>query len=953
MNDDLNEEQWREAWQLFQAAGDLEVDQAGAFLSRSEASPEVRDIVARMILADNSLSAGPGSNGMSGSAALGLSTSRVPVAPLLPGTEIDRYQLIEKIGEGGMGEVWLAEQQEPVRRRVALKRIKGGEGSREVIARFESERQALAMMDHPGIAKVFDAGSTAQGIPYFVMEYAEGEPITTYCDNRRLNTRARLELFVQVCEAVEHAHRKAIIHRDLKPSNILVTEVNGVAVPKVIDFGVAKALTQKLSADTIHTRVGALVGTPEYMSPEQAASSGADIDTRTDVYSLGIVFYELLAGVRPVDFHEVGLEEFLRRLREDDTPRLSNRVSTADAATSLEVARRRQTEPAALTRQLRGDLDAIALKALEKDRARRYGSATEFAADVGRYLRNEPVLAVAPSLAYRAGKFARRNRVGVLMGVAFLLVLIAAAVITTRQYLRANREAAIAQAVNDFLQNDLLAKASTMGQSQAGQKVDRNLTVRTVLDRAAATIPGRFDRQPEVETQIQRTIGVAYYYLGEYPAAHKHLQRVLDLQRRTFGEDSQQTLRALVSLAKCVAIEYKLEEAEALLLRALDIARRMPNLASDPSALGVRSLLGQIYMTRGKNVQAERMVREQIEVDKRVLGPEHVFTATALEALGTIDLNTGNFEEAESCMREAVSVYRRLYGADSLSVIQAETHLAAAFSGNGQHAAAQELAHQLVEKSTRVLGPEHNLTSAAVESLATDYYLTGKYTEAFTLLDADFRMLNRVFGLQQNSTRPSLFLLARTELMLGKNAEAEAHLLKVLELMRRQFGPDAGPPTLNALTLLYLREKKTSLAENYGAQALTVCQHSFGAENQFTMWSASMLALAHHDAGKFTEAETLAREALAFYTGKQPDDWRRYETESLVGASLAGEKKFSEAETLLVGGYQGMVARKSKIDAPDLYYLDRAHESLVEFYRAWGKADKAAEWEHPAVPSTP
>jgi serine/threonine protein kinase len=953
MKNDLNEEQWREAWQLFQAGGEVPADQAGTFLSRLEASPEVRDIVARMMLADNSLSTGLGSNGMSGSAALGLTPSRVPVAPLMPGMEIDHYQLIEKIGEGGMGEVWLALQQEPVRRRVAIKRIKGGAGSRDVFARFESERQALAMMDHPGIAKVFDAGSTAQGIPYFVMEYAEGEPITTYCDNRRLGTRARLELFIQVCEAVEHAHRKAIIHRDLKPSNILVTEVNGVAVAKVIDFGVAKALTQKLTAESIHTRVGALVGTPEYMSPEQAASSGVDIDTRTDVYSLGIVFYELLSGARPMEFNEVGLEEFLRRLREEDTPRLSTRVSTAGAAESLEIARRRQTEPAALTRQLRGDLDAIALKALEKDRSRRYGSASEFAADVGRYLRNEPVLAVAPSLAYRAGKFARRHRVGVLMGVAFLLVLIAAAVLTTRQYLRANREAAVAQAVNNFLQNDLLAKASTMGQSQAGQKADRNLTVRTVLDRAAATIPGRFDREPEVEAEIQRTIGVAYYYLGEYATAHKHLQRVLDLQRRTFGEDSLQTLRALVSLAKCVAVEYKLDEAEALLLRALDIARRTPKLANDPSALGVRSLLGQIYMVRGKNVQAARMVREQIEVDKRVLGAGNVFTATALDALGTIDLNSGNYEEAERCTREAVSVYRRLYGADSLSVIQAETHLAVAFSGKGQHAAAQELAHQLVEKSTRVLGPEHNLTSAAVESLGTDYYLTGKYTEAFTLLDADFRMLNRVLGPEQNATRTSLFLLARAELMLGKNAEAEAHLLKVLDSMRRQFGVDAAQPTLSALTLFYLRLKKPSLAENYGAQSLTACRHTFGPENQFTMWSASMLALAHHDAGKFTEAETLAREALAFYAGKRPDDWRRYEAENLLGASLADEKKFSEAETLLVGGYQGMVARKNKIDAPDLYYLDRAHESVVAFYRAWGKADKATEWQHSASAITP
>ncbi len=326
------------------------------------------------------------------------------------GTVIGHYRLLQKIGEGGMGEVWLAEQKEPVRRRVALKLVKAGMNTREVIARFESERQALALMDHPAIAKVLDAGSTPQGAPYFVMEYVAGVPITDYCDNHRLDTRQRLELFMRVCEGVQHAHQKAIIHRDLKPSNILVTEVDGRAAPKIIDFGVAKALTQKLTADTMFTRVGALVGTPEYMSPEQANSSGEDIDTRTDVYSLGIIFYELLAGAPPIELRKVAFEEFLRRLREEEPRKPSTKIRTQDPATSTEVARKRQTEPLALARQMRGDLDSIALKALEKDRSRRYGSPSDFAADIGRYLRNEAVLAVAPSAAYRARKFARRYR---------------------------------------------------------------------------------------------------------------------------------------------------------------------------------------------------------------------------------------------------------------------------------------------------------------------------------------------------------------------------------------------------------------------------------------------------------------------------------------------------------------------------------------------------------------
>ena len=246
------------------------------------------------------------------------------------GTVIGRYRLLQKIGEGGMGEVWLAEQSEPVRRRVALKLVKAGMNTRDVLARFESERQALALMDHPAIAKVFDAGSTPQGVPYFVMEYVAGVHITVYCDNHKLSTRERLELFIHVCEGVQHAHQKAIIHRDLKPSNILVAEVDGRPAPRIIDFGVAKALTQRLTADTMFTRVGALVGTLEYMSPEQANTSGEDIDTRTDVYALGILLYELLAGVPPIDLRKIAFEEFLRRLREEEPPKPSTRIRTQE-----------------------------------------------------------------------------------------------------------------------------------------------------------------------------------------------------------------------------------------------------------------------------------------------------------------------------------------------------------------------------------------------------------------------------------------------------------------------------------------------------------------------------------------------------------------------------------------------------------------------------------------------
>jgi len=367
------------------------------------------------------------------------------------------YRLLHQIGEGGMGKVWLAEQTHPVRRRVALKLIRAGMDTREVVARFESERQALALMDHPAIAKVFYAGSTTSGLPYFVMEYVPGMPITEWCDKYKLTVRERLELFIQVCEGVKHAHEKAIIHRDLKPSNILVTELDGKAVPKIIDFGVAKAVSQKLTQDTLRTGVGLILGTPEYMSPEQANSMGEDIDTRTDVYSLGIILYQLLAGVMPIDLKQMTLEEMLRKLREDDPPRPSTKLRMLGELTTM-VCLNRASEPRALARQLQGDLDSIALKALEKRRAQRYGSPSELALEIRRYLRHEPVMARPQSYWYRTWKFARRYRWAVTgaasVGLSLLIGLSAAlweAHLAQRQARVAETAARTSAAVQEFI----------------------------------------------------------------------------------------------------------------------------------------------------------------------------------------------------------------------------------------------------------------------------------------------------------------------------------------------------------------------------------------------------------------------------------------------------------------------------------------------------------------------
>ena len=405
------------AERLCDAALDLTPAERKAFLDRAcSGDPELRQEVEALLAADED----------AGSFLEHPTEDLRNTLGAAPEIIIGHYHLLELIGEGGMGEVWLAEQKQPVRRRVAIKLIKAGMDTREVVARFESERQALALMDHPAIAKVFDAGSTLEGRPYFVMEYVAGIPITAYCDRHKLSIRERMELFIQVCEGVQHAHQKAIIHRDLKPSNILFSEIDGKPMPRIIDFGVAKATSQKLTAETMYTRIGTMVGTLGYMSPEQADPVCEDIDTRTDVYSLGAVLYELLTGALPLDFKKLAYNEVLRRLRDQDVPRPSTKITTLGEASSI-AAKNRGADPPTLVRQLHGDPDAIALKALEKDRARRYASASDLAADIGRYLRNEPVTAHPPSTAYRTSKYLRRHRLSlavVAIGVLVVLLLV-------------------------------------------------------------------------------------------------------------------------------------------------------------------------------------------------------------------------------------------------------------------------------------------------------------------------------------------------------------------------------------------------------------------------------------------------------------------------------------------------------------------------------------------------
>jgi eukaryotic-like serine/threonine-protein kinase len=988
----LAPEKWQEVKELFEAVLEQPSEERSSFLRRACAEDAIVGEVERLLAyhtPDSEFLVSPLER---------LATSR-PKATTDPaesaGTLIGRYRLLQRIGEGGMGEVWLAEQKEPVRRRVAVKLVKAGMNTREVMGRFESERQAVALMDHPAIAKVFDAGSTPQGAPYFVMEYVAGVPITVYCDNHRLSIRERLELFIDVCGGVQHAHHKAIIHRDLKPSNILVMEVDGRAAPKIIDFGVAKALTRKLIADTMFTRAGVLVGTPEYMSPEQANSSGEDIDTRTDVYSLGMIFYQLLAGVPPIELRKISFEEFLRRLREEEPPKPSTKLRTYDEPTSMDVARKRQSETRALAKQMRGELDSISLKALEKDRSRRYGSPSDFAADIRRYLNNEAVLAVPPSAAYRARKFARRYRGPLLMASVLALVLIVAAAVSIRQSIRANREAiranreaAVAEAVNDFLQNDLLAQASAATQSGPSAKPDPHLEVRTALDRAAERIEGKFAKQPEVEAAIRDTIGQTYTDLGLYREARKQLERAVDLRRRVLGPEHPETLNTMDNLAMVYREQGSYQQAEALEGQTLEIRRRV---LGPEHANTLRSManLAIAYEDEGKFEQAEALDSQVLEIQQRLLGPEHPNTLTSMNDLALVYRFEGKYEQAEALQSQTLGIRRRVLGPEHPKTLRSMSNLAAVYHEEGKYAQAEALCSQVLEIRRRVLGPEHSDTLMSMSNLASVYQDEGKYAQAEALDSQSLEIRRRVLGPDHPDTLRSTNGLSIDYDYQGKYGQAEALQRHTLEIRRRVLGPDH-PDTLvsmnnladdytderkytqaealfsqtleigrrvlgaehpytltflSGLASMYQGQGKYALAEVYAAQALAGRRHALKAEHPDTMVSAADLALAYQSQGKFAASEPLAREAMEVSRKNRPDDWQGFRAESLVGASLAGQKKYGEAEPLLIEGYQGMVARESRMTAGNRYHLDRAREWIVELYQAWDKPEKAAEWK--------
>ena len=861
-----------------------------------------------------------------------------------------RYTLREVLGEGGMGTVYRTDQTAPVKRQVALKLIKVGMDSRAVLARFDAERQALALMDHPNIARVYDGGTTPTGQPFFVMELVSGVPITDYCDQKRLSVRARLELFVAVCQAVQHAHQKGIIHRDIKPSNVMVTEVGGRPTPKVIDFGVAKAtgfdLTDLSFADT-----GAIVGTPTYMSPEQADPSSMDIDTRTDVYALGVILYELLAGSPPLDpsqFKRGALLEMLRMVREADPPKPSTRVSTSDALPN--IAASRGIDPAQLKRALAGDLDWIVMKALEKDRARRYQTANGFAADVQRHLAYEPVLAAPPSRAYRLRKFVRKNRGAVIAASLVVFALLAGMVGTSLALIEADarrREAetnlAFATKGNEILGSvfeglDPSAAYATVAEF-------RNV-LRDNLNKAVRELDGAAIGDPLTVATMQSKLGVSLVALGEPNDAIAVLKRSADTRKARLGPDHPETLKSMNDLAVAYEKAGKLDLAVPLSEETLKLQKA--KLGPDhPDMLSTMNNLAVAYKSAGKLDLAVPLSEETLELYKAKLGPDHPDTLVSMNNLAVAYNNAGKRDLAVLLHEQALKLYRAKLGPDHPETLRSMLNLATAYRDAGKLDLALPLFEETLKLYKAKLGSDHPDTLMSMNNLAVACLSAGKADRAVPLLDETLKFNKAKLGPDHPDTLRCMGNLAAAYTTLGKMDLALPLAEETFKLHKAKLGPDH-PGTLfcmHNLAAAYEKAGKMDLALPHYEETLKLRKVKLGPDNPETLRTMASFGSALLASKDFTKAESLLRECLAIREKTQPDNWQTFDTQSRLGGALFGQKKYNEAEPLLLKGYAEMKQREKSITAPSVVRIPEALDRLISLYKATNKRDEVKKWQ--------
>jgi eukaryotic-like serine/threonine-protein kinase len=849
------------------------------------------------------------------------------------GDRIGRYKLLRKLGEGGCGSVHLAEQEEPVRREVALKIIKLGMDTETVIARFEAERQALALMDHPNIAQVFDAGATDTGRPYFVMELVRGVPISKFAEENNLTLAARLQLFIQVCQAIQHAHQKGVIHRDIKPSNILVAQHDGIAVPKVIDFGVAKATQGRLTEHATFTAFEQFIGTPAYMSPEQATLSGVDIDTRSDIYSLGALLYELLTGSPPFDTRtllQAGLDELRRHIREVEPPPPSAKVSLLPLDARTQVARRRQTTAAKLPALLRGDLDCIVMRCLEKDRQRRYNSASGLAADVQRYLDHDPITARPPSAVYRVRKMMQRHRLAFAAGTVVAASLVGGlalstvmlfreraerqrAVIAEQEQIKLRRQTEIARANEAALRLKAEAdekKAVTEAARSAqvarfmqdllkgvGPRValgrDTKL-LHDILDDTAQRLGRDLTNQPEVEAQLRMTMGETYNELGDYRSGIAMFETALALRRQLLGSEHLIVATTLEKLGEALCVEGKLPEAENHLREALAIQRTFPDSSGIPAA----KPLALALVLQGKGSEGEALLREALALERK-RGSEHLEVADALNVLSYLLWLEGKLPDAEAAAREELSLRRKLQNNDE-AIAKALFAYGQLLGNERKFPEAEAALREALMRQRRRSANEHPDLADCLDKFSDVLRQEGNFVEAEAFCREALTMRQKLLGNTHPQVAMSLRHLGMILVARGSWSDAEPPLREALQIERTLH------LDLQALsTLPWLLETLEHLghladAETTCCELLDLQRRTYDRENGLIAATLMRLGTLLRSEGKLTQAETSEREATTLRASLSGPDMSGETARQAASRSvlLLQQVRVAEAEAL-------------------------------------------------------
>jgi len=951
-----------------------------------------------------------------------------------PGAYVGPYKLLEQIGEGGFGVVFMAEQTQPVQRRVALKIIKPGMDSKQVVARFEAERQALALMDHVNIARVIDGGTTEAGRPYFVMELVHGVPITRYCDDNHLAPRERLELFLPVCLALQHAHQKGVIHRDIKPSNVMVTLYDGRPVPKVIDFGVAKATEQKLTERTLFTQYGTMVGTLEYMSPEQAEMSALGVDTRSDIYSLGVLLYELLTGTTPLlrkRIKEAAFAEILRIIKEEEPPRPSTRLSDSGEALAS-ISAQRHMDPAKLTKLVRGELDWIAMKCLEKDRNRRYESANGLAMDLQRYLADEAVQACPPSAAYRLRKFVRRHRMFVGAAAIIGFVLLAGIVGTTIGWVeagrqrdeadqarkdesrekdraivaeqlassrlsqvelekkRADEERAIAQAMNDFLLKDLLGQAYSGNQPFGAGFANLNprITVREVLDRARKVIEGKFAGQPLVEAAVRMTLADTYLRIGEFALAVPHAERALALRGTRLSFDHPDALNAKVLLGRAYSLTSRPQEAIKLLEEVRDKQRQDPGsdqlvametlyelagayqrmgraedaiillekvyavrshrlAPDDPDCLNAAALLAQGYLSDGKKTtDAIALIERTRDLGSNRYSAENPGYLHMLDILGRAYLKSGRTKEAITLFEKVRDGRAKVLEADHPATLAAINHLADGYRADGRLGEAVPLYEQADAILKRKLPVGHINTLLNLNDLAGAYRATGRYLDVIRVRVQIVEIMEKRYGVGHGQTLGTHMKLGNAYKDAGKFEQALAEFEQTVARSEKvKLSAEWQLDYIGVLCRTHEQLKQFVAAERWRRKGVDIAKTHCGSDSAELAGASANLGLNLILQKRFEDAEAVLRPALKTLQEKHRDHWAAFDARSIHGELLTARKKYADAESELLEGYEGLKRHEADIPGDYRPCLTDATERLIRLYEAMEKPEPIFIWK--------